>query len=166
MKNLKQIIQEKLIINKHSKSKKSYVESLEELRNKYDLEDWSIDGNFDRRYKMSKELSEKFLNFVKQSDNKIEKIITKFTKDAKVYNTTTEKTTYRILSTKQAPQFYYVIINNAYYMQNIAEIIYNTHLNNLRVYISKVAELKTNEINNLDGILAKIIDFILQYEES
>ena len=42
--------------------------------------------NFDRRYKMSKELSEKFLNFVKQSDNTIETILTKFTKDAKVYS--------------------------------------------------------------------------------
>ena len=153
MKKLNQYIQEKYLINIDTEIEQ-YAQSLNELQEKYNLKYTKI-SYADRRYEMSKELSKKFLKFMRQPKNIIHNILTKFIEDNNILDL--KKYACWITISGNITSFttyYYIVINDITSNSTIAQIIYRFG-EEIRIY--------STQIELFDNAFAQIIDYILQY---
>lgn len=162
MKSLYDIISEKLVFNKHTKQKQSYISSLSELARNYDFVDVSINDT-DRRYIISDKLAKTFIKFMKkqhsQNENNIKNFVVNHNLLDKKY-----KIFISVSGTRTSPEYYYIVLSDFEIQQVIGQIIYTISENVIRIYISKYAKdyLSPEEFNHLDKVFANIIDYILQ----
>lgn len=160
MKNLKDIILERLHITKKTKANQD-VNSLEELKTKYNLEDASrdnLDRFYNRIYILPDNINKKYYDVV--NDRRIDPAITiyNFTKD----NNLLERDIFNWIF-NYSDTHYYLVLNHGHYASSLMQIIYSKTEKSIRIYISKGNHLSVREINNLDKVAAKVIDYIINY---
>ena len=157
MKNLIDIVLERLHINKNSKVNPE-VNSLEELKTKYNLVDASVD-NLDRTYILPDDINKKYYDVV--NDRRIDPAITieNFTKDNNLLESDIFNWIFNYSNT-----YYYLVLNHGHYASSVMQIIYSKTGESIRIYISKGNHLSVKEINYLDKVAAKVIDYIINYK--
>ena len=161
MKNLKDIIVEKLHINKDT-GNYNYCSSLYELAENYDFDDVSVNDT-DKRYIISNKLAKTFVKFMEkqhsQNENNIKNFVIAHNLLDKKY-----KFSISVSGTRTSPTHYYIVLGDSEIQQIIGQIIYIISENVIRIYISKYAKdhLSPREFIHLDKVFANIIDYILQ----
>ena len=152
MKKLNTYITERILINKDTKIN-DFVNSLEELKTKYEL-DYTRISNNDRHYGIPDKLNKKFLKFMRHPKLEIDTILNKFIEDNnllddKKYNCHT----IILYDYKSLTNYFYIIIHDKDKKQTVAQIIYRYN-DGIRIY--------TEYIKIFNRIVAQIIDYIFQ----